>query len=183
MEVALLAFSSTSQCKHYYTLENPLLLGALGLTAFNHPWIYQVSYIFLVSTSVPLVLSRFLAEHVTHQFRPLVVVAQCWFEASQLSTFLNISEYIPHQFNIVKDLIRDVLVGQVLMGLPLLQLTLWLLRDTFCANKGYLHQSHRQWWGDSITHNKGLPAILERMGMSVCSRGCNKQCHICPEVS
>ena len=32
---------------------------------------------------------------------------------------------------LVKDLVRDVLVDCVLMGLPLLHLTLWLLSDKF----------------------------------------------------
>ena len=33
----LLAFSYTNQCQHYYTLENPLPLGAMALSASNHP--------------------------------------------------------------------------------------------------------------------------------------------------
>ena len=45
-EVNLLASSCTTQCQHYYTLESPLPLGALGLNAFNHPWMFQVSYVF-----------------------------------------------------------------------------------------------------------------------------------------
>ena len=36
LEVDLLASSHTNQCQHYYILENPLPLGALGLNAFNH---------------------------------------------------------------------------------------------------------------------------------------------------
>ena len=47
-----------NQCHQYYTLENPLMLGALELNAFNHLWTYQVSNVF------PL-LSSFVAEHVT----------------------------------------------------------------------------------------------------------------------
>ena len=45
-EVDLLAFSHSTQCQHYYTLESPLPLGALGLNVFNHPWMFQVSYVF-----------------------------------------------------------------------------------------------------------------------------------------
>ena len=33
----LLASCHTTQCQHYYTLESQLPLGALGLSAFNHP--------------------------------------------------------------------------------------------------------------------------------------------------
>ena len=63
-EVDLLASSHTNQCQHYYTLETLLPLGALGLNAFNCPWTFQVSYEFLPPALVPLVLSKFLSEHV-----------------------------------------------------------------------------------------------------------------------
>ena len=63
-EVDLLASSHSTQCQHYFTLETPLPLGALGLNAFSHPWTFQVSYVFPSPALVPLVLSRFLAEHV-----------------------------------------------------------------------------------------------------------------------
>ena len=46
MEGDLLASSHTNQCQYYYTLENPLPFGGLGLNAFNHSWTYQVSYVF-----------------------------------------------------------------------------------------------------------------------------------------
>ena len=36
LELDPLASSNTNQCQHYYTLENPLLLGVLGLKYF-HP--------------------------------------------------------------------------------------------------------------------------------------------------
>ena len=37
-EVDLLASSHSSQCQHYFPLEIPLPVGALGLNAFSHPW-------------------------------------------------------------------------------------------------------------------------------------------------
>ena len=37
-EVDLLASSHSTQCQHYYALESPLPLGALGLNALTHPW-------------------------------------------------------------------------------------------------------------------------------------------------
>ena len=40
---------------------------SLGINTFNHPWTYQMSYVFPPSL-VPLVLSKFLAEHVTGLF-------------------------------------------------------------------------------------------------------------------
>ena len=39
--------------------------------------------------SVPLALSKFLAEHNTSQFRLLILVTPCWIEAPCLPTVLN----------------------------------------------------------------------------------------------
>ena len=86
---------------------------------------------------VPLVLSRFLAEHVKGHLRLLILVAPCWNEAPWLPTFLNM----------LADLIMDVLVGQVLKGLPYLHLTLWLLSNVCYTDRGSILQSVRQWWG------------------------------------
>ena len=66
-EVDLLASSHSTLCQHYYTMESPLPLGALELNAFNHPQMFQVSYMFPSPALVPLVLSKFLAEHVKGQ--------------------------------------------------------------------------------------------------------------------
>ena len=41
-------------------LGKSLPLGALGFNTFNHPWIYQVSYVFPSHALVHLVLSKFL---------------------------------------------------------------------------------------------------------------------------
>ena len=56
----LLASLYTNQCQHNYTSENQLPPETLGLNTFNHPWEYQVSYIFPPQALVPLVLSNFL---------------------------------------------------------------------------------------------------------------------------
>ena len=63
-EMDLLTSSHSTQCQHYFTLETPLPLVALALNAFSHPWTFQVSYVFPPLALVPLVLSKFLAEHV-----------------------------------------------------------------------------------------------------------------------
>ena len=128
-EVDLLASSHSTQCQHYYTLESALPLGALGLNAFNHPWTFQVSYVFPPLALVPLVLSMFLAEHVNGQLRHLILMPPCWMEAPWLPTVLNMLADVPQWCPIIKVLIVDVLVGQVLKGLPYLHLTLWLLSD------------------------------------------------------
>ena len=113
-EVELLASSHSTQCQHYFTLETPLPLGALGLNAFSHLWTFQVSYVF---PPPALVLSMFLTEHVSGQPRHLILVVPCWMEAPWLPTVLNMLANVPHWCPIIKDCIIDVLVGQALKGL------------------------------------------------------------------
>ena len=66
---------------------------------------------------VPLVLSMFLAEQVKDQLRHLIWVAPCLMEVPWLPTALNMLADIPQQCPIIKDLIMDVSIGQVLKGL------------------------------------------------------------------
>ena len=66
-EVDLMTSSRMNQCQQYYTWENPLPLGALGLKMFNHPQAGQGTCGFPPSALVPLVMSKCLAEHVTGQ--------------------------------------------------------------------------------------------------------------------
>ena len=87
-EVDPLASFCSTQCQYYFPLETPLPLGALGLNVFSHHWKFQVSYV-SSSGSGPLVLSKFLAEHVNGQLRHLLLVAPCWMEAPWLPTVLN----------------------------------------------------------------------------------------------
>ena len=145
-EVDQLASSHSTQCQHYFTLETPLPLGALGLNAFSHPWKFRVSYLFPPPALVPLVLSKFLAEHVNGQLRHLILVAPCWMEAPWLPTVFNMLEDVPRQCPIVKHLIVDVSVGQVLKGLQYLHLTHWQLSNMCYADRGSLPWSVR-WWG------------------------------------
>ena len=102
---------------------------SLWVACFQCPWTYQVSYAFLPPTLVPLVLSKFLAEHVTGQFRLLILKSPCWMEVPQHPTALNMLEDPPHLSPMVKDLIIDVILGQVPKDLLSLHLILWLLKD------------------------------------------------------
>ena len=145
LEVDLLASSHSTQCQHYFTLETPLPLGALGLNAFSHPWTFQVSCVFPPQALVPLVLSKFLAEHVYSQLRYLILVAPCWMEAPWLPTVLSMVADVTWWCPIVKDLIMDVSVGQMLKGLQYLYLTLWLLSNMCYADRGSLPRSVRCW--------------------------------------
>ena len=81
------------------------------------------SYVFPPLGLVPLVLSRFFAEHITGQFVLLIQIAPCWMEASWLPTVLNTLEHTLHWCPIIKSLIIDILISCVLRGLSLLHLT------------------------------------------------------------
>ena len=56
-------------------------------------------------------------------------------EAPGLLTVLKMLVDIPHCCPIVKNFGMDVSVDQMLMGLPSLHLTHWLLRDVHCADR------------------------------------------------
>ena len=96
----------------------------LWVEHFQPPSTFQMSYLVPPPALVPLVLSMFLAKHVTSQFRILILVAPCWMEACSLSIVVNIPEDIPHHCLILMNLIIDVSANWVLKGLPLLDLTL-----------------------------------------------------------
>ena len=64
-------------------------------------------------------------------------------DAPWLPTILSVPQHCP----VVKDLVMDVSVGQVLKCLPYLHSTLWLLSNMCCVAMGSLPQSVRQWLG------------------------------------
>ena len=70
--------------------------GGLGLNAFDHLWTYQVSYVFPLPALVPLVLSKFLEEHVKGQLRLFMLVPPCQMETPWLPTVLNMLVDVPH---------------------------------------------------------------------------------------
>ena len=127
---------------------------------------------------VPLVLSEFLVEHVTGQFRLLILVVPCWMEAPLLSTVLGMLKDIPDQCAIIRNVIMNVSVAWLLKGLQITVFNPFLIRDVCCTDKGSLPQSVIQWWGDSSIYNNSSPVMLERMGKLELLRGCPKQCHI-----
>ena len=121
---------------------------------------------------IPLVLSKFLAEHVNSQLRHLILVAPCWMEAPWLPTILNMLADVPQQCPIIKDLVMDVSEGQALKGLQYLHLALWQLSDMCYANRGSLPQSVRQWQGQfkclcqgstSSVGKNGSVGVLDRV--------------------
>ena len=172
-EVDLLASSHSTQCQHYYTLESSLPLGAFGLNAFNHPWTFQEGYMFSPPMLVPLVLSKFLAEHVESQLRQFILVAPCWMEAPWLPTVHNMLADIPWWCPIITGLIVDISVGQVLKDLPYLHLTLWLLSNVCYADRGSLPQSVRQWQGQlEHLHQRSTRSVGRNGQVGVLNRVC-----------
>ena len=107
----------------------------------NNPWMYYVSYVFPLPILVPLVLSKVLAD-MSQVNTHFILVAPCWMEVPCLATVLNMLEYIPCWFPIIKDFIRKVLVGLVLKSLSSLYLTLWL-HEACCEDKTSLPHSDR----------------------------------------
>ena len=99
-------------------------------------------------------------------FRLLILFASCWMEAPWLPKVLKMLEDIYHQYPIVEDLIRNVLVGWVPKVMQLLYLTLWLLSNMFCSLS--LSGSGGDNWS---IYNNGLPTMFERMGQLLCLRG------------
>ena len=117
------------------------------MNIFNHPTAYQVSNVFPSPALVPLVLSKFLAEHFISQFRLLILMAPQWMKAPWLLTVFNMFADVPYQCPIAKNIIMDVSVGWVCKALQLLHLILWLLRDVCWTDKGALPHSVKQWQG------------------------------------
>ena len=130
-------------------------LGALGLNAFNHPWKFQVGYVFLPPALV------LLAEHITGQFRLLILVVPCLMEAPWLPTVLNLLADIPWHCPVINDLVMDVSVGQVLKHLLYLHLTLWLLSDMCYGDRFFFLSLSGGGRINLSIFNEGLPAVSE----------------------
>ena len=112
-------------------------LGNLGVGCFQ-PSLDLLGELHVSSSCIsPTSSVHILAEHITSHLRFLILLAPCWMEASWLPTVLNMLVDVPYWCPIIPDLMVAVSVGWVLKGLQLLHLTLWLLRDMCCADKGF----------------------------------------------
>ena len=115
-----------------FHLRNSTTSGGLGAECLQPS--FDFSDKFPPPALVPLVLSKFLAEQVKGELRHLILVAPYWMEAPWLSTVLKMLADVPWWCPIIKDLIGDVSVGQVLKGLQYLHLTLWQLSNVCYAD-------------------------------------------------
>ena len=106
------------QCWQYYILESPPPLGVLGLNVFNHPWTFQVSYVFPLPALVPLALSKFLPKHGQRSTQTFDSSGTMLDGGSLASHNLNMLADILWHCPIIKDPTVDVSVVNVLKGLP-----------------------------------------------------------------
>ena len=127
------------------------LWGCLPSTSLGK---FLISYMFPPPALVPLVLCKFLTEHVKGQLRLLILMSPCWMEAPGLPIVDKMLADIPQHCPIIKDLIVAVLVGHVLKGLPYLH-----LRD-----RGSHPQSIRQWWGQLVCLGQRFTSNVGRNG-------------------
>ena len=137
----------------YYTLETFTSMSH-RLNAFN---IFTVSDELCVSSSCVSSnsLSRFLAEHVTCQYRLPIPMVPSLMGDSWLYALLRMVQDIPCQCP---------------MG----------TKVSAIADIGSLPQSQRQWRGGTGVY-KSLPSVLERISRLVGLRWCTKQCYYyCP---
>ena len=88
-------------------------------------------------------------------------------------TTLNVLEDNPCQGHIIRNLVKDGSMGQVLKAPSLLYLNNWLLRHVAQTRVLFLHLSGGG--RGSMKPFKGLPAMLEWMDRLVYLQGCNKQ--------
>ena len=80
--------SSYTNCQHYYTLKTPFPTEILRLNVLNHSWQLEVNYMFPSHAVVLIVLFSFLAEHVTGQYRLLILIVPCWMEVLWLPLYV-----------------------------------------------------------------------------------------------
>ena len=122
---------------------------------------------------VPLVLSKFLTEHVKGQLRLLILVAPCWMETPWLPLILNMLADVPQCCPIIKR-------SRGVFGRPCAQ---WCAISSFnpltaqrcVVQTGVLFLSLSGSGGSKLsTYSKGLLAVLEGMGRLVCLRWCTK---------
>ena len=107
--------------KHYCILDNLVPLGAFGLKAFNHSWLFQVSYEFSYPVLVPI---RAIQVSCKIFHRSIQIFDPCC--TLLVGGFLAL--YCSHMFEDIpcqgvsdgKRSIRDALVDLVLRGLPTL---------------------------------------------------------------
>ena len=160
---------------------NPTTYGGLGVECLQPSLDFSVSYVFPPLPLVPLVLSKFLPEHLNGQLRYLILVVPCWMEAPWLPTVLNMLADVPRQCPIIKRSCHGCFGRPGTQGSAISGFNPLAAQQHVLCRQGFLFLSlSGGGGGNSNIYIKGLPAVLERMGQMVCLTGFTKQWHLCP---
>ena len=130
------------QCQQYYTLENPLPLGALGLNTFNHSWTSGELCVFFSCISSPSSVQ--VSGRSCHSSAQISYASGTLLDGGSFSSYS--SQYFGRHSSMVsknKKSYPGCFSRLVLKGMQSLHLTLWLFRDMCCADKGSLSWSFR----------------------------------------
>ena len=179
-EMDLLTSFHTTECQHYYTLEMPLPLGVFGLNTFNHPWKFQVSYMFPPPSLVPLVPSHIsvrTCQRLTQTFDSGGTMLDGGSLASHSSQHVDRhSSALSHHGRFHRECFsRPHAQGSAISAFSP------LVAQMCVTQVGVLFLSLSGSGGGKLSiYDEGLPTMLEGMGRLVCSRGYAKQFHICP---
>ena len=181
-EVDLLASSHSTQCQHYFTLESLLPLGVLGLNAFSHPQTFQDKLCVSPSGSSPsssVQVSGRTCQQSTQTFDS----GGAMLDGGSLAS--HSSQHVGRYSSTVYHHKRSC---HACSGRPGMQGSALSAFNPLAVQECVLHRQgfswSVRWWQGQLKHYiKGLPAVLERIGMLVCSTGFTKQCHLCPYTS
>ena len=99
--VGIFMYQSMSTVLH---LGKSTTIQSLGVETFKHPWTYQMSYLFPPPALVPLALLEFLAEHVTVQFRLLILDAPCRIDSLASNSYHHVGR-CSFQYPVIKGFI------------------------------------------------------------------------------
>ena len=174
--VDLLASSHTNQCQHYYTLENPLSLGVLGLSTFNHPGTFRWVICFILMHKFPSsvqVSGRICHRSIQNSYSNGTLL-HLGYLASYCSQYVGTHSLL---LSYCTNTYHGCFSG---WGVQRSTTTAF---NCGCSDVCSLPQSVRQ-WQEQLKHLwQKLPAMLGGMDQLVSTRGCTKWCLFCSLIS
>ena len=130
--VGILMYQSISALLH---LGEYVTSGCLQVEHFQSSFAFSGElHISFSGILFPIILFKSLAEHIRNQYRLQILVLPCLMENAWIPTVLNLLEDILPWCPIVKYLIKEVLIHQMLKGLSSLHLNLSLHKDVCCTH-------------------------------------------------
>ena len=161
-------------CWHHHVPINvyrfsPWKVLCLGVECFQ-PSLYLQDELWVCSCISSTSSVQLSGRHVSSHLRLLILVAHCCMEVPRLLRFLNMFADVACWCPLIQDLVMGVSCGWVLKGMQSLHLTLWLLRDMCCTDKG----SHPLSGGDRVNSSicdESLPKMWERIDQTCACKG------------